>query len=429
MSKADNSADVVITGLGPVTSIGVGAEELWESLLAARTNVVRRALPVDLGRTVEVPIAAMPPIADVPGLGPHAEFLAGQDCACYRDLAYALLASELALADAGLVHDRDDNDVGMVQAFEAPGVEHTVSKLFGMMSGPPPTDGPPPVYDVLAPSFYNMQPFLYVHVASKALGLHGFSTSVHNACSSGAFAIDIAAQQIRSGRCSVMLVMGGESFDTAVRLEWFRKLGLYAEGGESRPFYPDPRGFFVGEGAGAIVLESSAHACRRNAKVYAAYLGGAFAQQSWKQVIPDVRTGRLGRVIVKALSVSGVAREEIDLVVPHGAATQLSDGYEASCLAQALGEGAGGAAATAFKPAVGHTLAASAVIETICALLAMKHGIVPAMPRPPDDTQTPTVPIVTKTAARTIQTVLKLSTGFTGHDAALLLGRVRGDTR
>ena len=86
--------------------------------------------------------------------------------------SYALLAVELALADAGLEYSRDANDIGVVQAFEAPGVERTVGQLFGMFAGPPPTAGPPPVYEVLAPRFYNMQPFLYVHLMGKALGLH-----------------------------------------------------------------------------------------------------------------------------------------------------------------------------------------------------------------------------------------------------------------
>ncbi|MHC4695573.1 MAG: beta-ketoacyl synthase N-terminal-like domain-containing protein [Planctomycetota bacterium] len=422
MTRADSN-DVVITGVGPVTPIGVGGDALWASLAAGRADVSPRELPLDLGVSVELQMAAMPAPSELPGMDAHYRFLASQECEPYRDLAYTLLAVELALRDAGISFERDANDIGMVQAFEAPGVEHTVSKLLGMMAGPMPTDGPPRVYDHLAPSFYNMQPFLYLHIVSKAFGLHGFATSVHNACSSGAYAIEVAAQQIRSGQSDVVVVVGGEAFDTAVRLEWFRRLELYSLDGQMRPFDAESSGFYVGEGAGAIVMESAGHARQRRAEVYASYVGGAFAQQSWKQIIPDVRAGRLRDVIARALAVTGVSAADIDLTVPHGAGTQLSDGYEAACLAEALEGKGGNGVATCFKPYVGHMLAASGVVETICALLALRQGSIPATLGTRPGQATLCVPIVTTLTERPINTILKLSTGFTGHDGASLFTR------
>lgn len=418
MDRHDN--DVVVTGVGPVTSIGVGPDALWASLCRGRCNAVSRTLPVDLGRTIELPIASMPSRAKVSGLGTHLDFLAAQECEGYRDVAYALLAMELALNDAGLEYDREHNSIGVIQAFEAPGAERTVERLFQMLAMPLPTDGPPPVYDMLSPFFYNMQPFLYVHLVGKAFGFRGFSTSVHNACSSGAFAIEQAANRIRQGHADVMLVAGGEAFDTGVRLEWFRRLDLYAPDQGMRPFDIRPSGFFVGEGGGAIVLESAAHAAKRGAAVYATYLGGAFAHQGWKQVIPDIRSSRLRDVIVEVMAKTDVCVGDLDLIVPHGAATHLSDGYESSCLAQALQGKREHAVATAFKPYVGHMLAASGIIDTICTLLAMKHQAIPAtLHTAPDSVQLP-VPLVTTRVQCPVKTVLKLSTGFTGHDAALI---------
>ena len=418
MKERDN--DVVVTGVGPVTSIGVGGEALWASLADGRSGVGRRSLPVDVAATAELPVASMPSGEEVPGLQRHLEFLAGQDCGSYRDLAYALLAMELALTDAGLESDRDSDRIGVIQAFEAPGVEGTVSQLFRLMERPLPTDGPPKLYDHLAPFFYTMQPFMYVHLVSKAFGLHGLSTSVHNACSSGAFALEFAARQIRAGRGEVMLVVGGEAFDTAVRLEWFRRLDLYAHDGKMRPFDPESSGFYVGEGAGAIVLESASAAAQRGAEPYAVYLGGAFAQQGWKQTIPDVRAARLRDVIKQAMAKAAVSPRDLDLVVPHGASTLLCDGYEATCLAQALGDEATEAVATVFKPYVGHMLAASGIIETICAMLALRHDCVPATLHSRPDKVQLAVPLATAAVNRPIETVLKLSTGFTGHDAASL---------
>lgn len=424
----DKPRGVVVTGIGPVTSIGVGGAATWDALAAGRSNVSSRRLAVDLGQFSDFPVAAMPVDDDVLGLDKYLAFLAEQDAVGYRDLAYGLLAIELALADAGLDYDRQQNSIGAIQAYEAPGVERTVGTLLEMMAsvgsaaaGPPGAmQGPPQTYPLLAPKFYNAQPFVYVHMAAKAFGLHGLSTSVHNACGSGAIAIELAAQQIRSGRTEAMIVFGGEAFDTAVRLEWFRRLEMYADDGVMRPFDQHASGFCVGEGAAALVLESQSHAARRGATVWAHYLGGAFAQQAWKHTVPDVRAARLAGVIASALDVAGVGTEQLDLVVPHGAAVRVSDGYETACIKAALQGATSAAVATAFKPQVGHMLAASVIIETACMVQCMRHGMVPATlnTNSPDD-QLP-LALVKSNEKRSVGCGLKLATGFTGHDAALV---------
>lgn len=411
--------DVVITGVGPVTAIGTGADALWSSLAVGRTHVTQRTLRVDVARTCDLPMAVMSPDDPPPGFDRHMSALAEQGCEHHRDLAYALCAIDLALTDARLEFDRTKNNIGAIQAFEAPGVERTVARLFDLLSMAPPPGGPPAVYELLAPHFYNMQAFLYVHLLGKIAGLHGFSTSVHNACSSGAFAMEIAADRIRSGLADVMIVVGGEAFDTGVRLEWFRRLELYAGESTMRPFDRAPSGFFVGEGAGAIVLESADHARQRGARAYARYRGGSFAQQGWKQTMPDLRAARLRDVIVDAIARTSASWSTIDLIVPHGASTMLSDGYERECLNMALnGAGATQAVATAFKPYVGHMLAASGIIETIAMLLSMKNQLIPATPNTSPHSHDLPIPLASHPIARPIRHALKLSTGFTGHDAA-----------
>ena len=123
---------VVVTGVGPVTAIAIGREALWSALMEGRTNVQPRTVTIDLERQIELPMAAMAPGTNIPELDTHNAFLATQDLEGYRDLAYALLSVELALADAGIEYDRDDNRIGAIQAFEAPGVERTVAWLCGL---------------------------------------------------------------------------------------------------------------------------------------------------------------------------------------------------------------------------------------------------------------------------------------------------------
>lgn len=415
-----NERNVVITGVGPVASIGIGADSFWEALAAGRSSAEVRSLPVEPFESVELPVASMPDAATVAGLDRHFARLTELECGPCRDLAYTMLAVELALADAGLAPGDVAETCGLIQVFEAPSVEQTVAQLFEMMKRPPPTNGPPKVYEALSPSFYAMQPFFYVHILSKAFGLHGFSTSVHNACSSGAFALETAADRIRSGQASAMIVAGGEAFDTAVRLEWFRRLDLYAMDGNMKPFDPESSGFYVGEGGGAIVLESEQHARQRGATVYANYGGGGFSQQSWKQVIPDVRAARLATAITRAMELAEISPADVDLVVPHGASTSLSDGYEAACLTRAFEGKKSEGVATVIKPNVGHMLAASGVIETIGLLLAIKHQRVPGtLGSDPARSKLP-VPLIASTTDKPIKTAMKLSTGFTGHDTAII---------
>jgi 3-oxoacyl-(acyl-carrier-protein) synthase len=293
-----------------------------------------------------------------------------------------------------------------------------------MMGGPLPSEGPPEVYDVLAPHFYGMQPFLYVHLVGRAFGFHGFSTSVHNACSSGAYALEVAAQCIRTGQATVMIVTGGEAFETGVRPEWFRRLELYAHDGRMHPFDPDSSGFYVGEGAGALVLESASRAEKRGVTPYAVQHMGAFAQQAQKQTVPDTRSGRLAGAITDAMKPCSTRPDEIDLIVPHGASTPLSDSYEADSIAQALGDGPHNAVATVFKPSLGHLLGASGLVEAICLLLAIRHQAVPATLGTPPERAGLAAPLITQYTERPINKALKLSTGFTGHDTAMLFSRV-----
>ncbi|NOS99617.1 MAG: hypothetical protein HOP29_03215 [Phycisphaerales bacterium] len=416
-----NDRRVVITGVGPVTSIGIGAGPFWQALRAGRSVVEPRQLHLDFGKEVQIPMASMPPA--LPIIKPHHEFLERQDYAGYRDLAYALAAIDLAIEDARLTYDRANNTIGSIQAFEAPGMERAVVGLFETCATLSP-DKPPQVYEALAPQYYNTQGFLYVHVMGKAFGFHGFSTSVHNACSSGMYAIELAAQRIRCGETDVMIVAGGEAFDTAVRIEWFRQLGLYAADATMRPFDAQSTGFYVGEGAGALVLESLSSAERRGATPYAEYVGGRFAQQGWKHSIPDVRANRLAGVIASTLESTGTSPESIDLIVPHGASTPTSDGYEAVSLKTSLNGRAKNAVATVLKPHVGHMLAASAIVELIGSLQAMRHGCVPAtLNSRPTSGKLP-VPLATETIEKEVRTLLKVSTGFTGHDAAAVFRRV-----
>ncbi len=348
--------------------------------------------------------------------------LLNEECAEYRDLRYAIRAMSLAVEDAGLEYDRNDNRIGAMYAFEAPGMEAVVSHMLSM---PPEAMmvETPRLYPFVSRHFYHTHSFFYVHVLGKALGLHGFSTCVHNACSSGAFALELAAQQIRSGGAPAMLVAGAEAFETGVRIKYLMSMETYVDEARMRAFDAEPTGFYVGEGGAALVLEAASYAEARGARVYAEYVGGSFSQQSWKHTLCDVSANRLAAAVKETISNGGASPQEIDVIVPHGAGSAISDGYEAKSLAESF-DSSSSAVLCPLKPFLGHQLGNSVIAELAVAMMMMQEGLV--LGQPFEGKQSDRVPIelVRENTKREIRMLLKTATGFTGHDAALLFRRV-----
>jgi 3-oxoacyl-[acyl-carrier-protein] synthase II len=408
---------VAITGIGPVTPLGVGKEAAWEALSANRTRVVERELRVDLAEYERAALVPMPAEWHLEDMK-DPTLLLSEECAEYRDLRYAVRAMRLAVEDAGLDLDREADRIGVIYAFEAPGMEAMVRHMLSM----PPEAlmvEQPRLYPFVSKHFYHTHSFFYVHVLGKAMGLHGMSTCVHNACASGAFAVEMAAQQIRSGAAPAMLVAGAEAFETGVRVRYLRGMETYAEGPEMRPFDVSPTGFYVGEGGTALVLEARSHADARGARIYAEYAGGGFAQQSWKHAMPDVPANRLAEASRKAMADAEVNSREVDLVVPHGAGSGISDGYEAYTLGQLFEKGSR-APMCPLKAYLGHQLGNCVLAELAAGLMMMEHGLVLGQPFGGETNGRVPLELVRANRQHSVRIMLKLATGFTGHDAAMV---------
>jgi 3-oxoacyl-(acyl-carrier-protein) synthase len=348
-------------------------------------------------------------------------------CADDVDLHYLLAASHLALTDSGLVHDPDENRVGLVLTHENPGMERYIGKVLETVGRMANGDGPPPglgkrdlaenLYREHSPYVYGTHSFLYLHRVARVLGFHGPSLFINNACASGLYALEAATQMIRSGQAEAAVVAGADHPLLITKYLWFKGQGLYATDGVMRPFDERRDGLVLGDGAAAVVVEDLETARSRGAHVYAEYLGGAFNQEAWKVTVPSASGDYCARALREALERTGVGPEEIDLVNPHGAATSLWDAYEARALNALFGRGFERPLVSAFKPYVGHMLGASALAELIIVLLSMREGVVPATlncERP--DPQLGIRP-VREPARMNLRTVVKMSSGFGGFNA------------
>lgn len=441
-----NEKRVVITGLGPLTAIGIGKEDLWNSILQRRTNVVHHTALLDGKPWTTFPIAKVSQfdIAEFKLSKAAMNFLQQRELMEDTDLLYLIAAIQLALRDSNINYSREENDIGLVLTHENPGVDRYVKEVFQVLMDF--AEGKIPqvadkkelaemCYYHQRKAVYNMQSFMYLHHVSKVFGFHGFSLFVNNACASGLYAIEAASQQIRSGRSNVMVVAGADQPLFATKYLWFRDLGLYAEDGVMRPFDRNRKGFVFGDGGGALILEELEHALKRGATLYGEYLGGGFNQEAWKVSVPLVTGNFYTKAFESALQYSGIKAEEIDLVNPHGVATGVADRIEARTIHQIFGRGDPSRIGqdsrpyiSAFKPYVGHNLGGSSLVELIILLLSMQNNLIPPTlnteevdPELEIDLCRGNWPVA---PTKEIQIVAKMSSGFAGYNAVGIFKKV-----
>jgi 3-oxoacyl-(acyl-carrier-protein) synthase len=418
---------VVISGVGLVSAAGVGVDEVWRCLRTAPpVPVLHRGPPP--AAAIEFPLyrAAEYRLADL-GLPRRClRWLADEGLGEVRDLRHLLAGTALALQDAGLGLDcaAQDPPAALVVGDESPGFEGLSQALFALgHGGPLPDDPMAPIarYDALAERFFQLNGFLLPHYLARAFGFRGLTLFVNSACTSGLNAVDLAAQQIRAGRCRMAVAAAADDPLSVAKFLWFDRLGLYARDGTIRPFDAGQCGTVFGDGGAALVLEDRDSARARGARCYAEYLGAGFAQDGWKITVPHPVAARAADAVVAACREAGVQPAVIDLVVPHGVGTAASDAYEALVLHRLFRFAAGGPAVTALKPYVGHNLGGSALLELALLALALERQAIPPtlghrtpLPRHP-------VPLVTTWQERRVGLALKMTCGFAGHYGAVVL--------
>ena len=381
---------VAVTGIGALSGYGRGAQALWDGLVSGTPAV--RDHRAHLGRRawMSYRMASFPQsIRAIAAELPKRAFVEQARVADDPDLVALADCVAQAIRDARLSYDPQANDVGLIVSHESPGLAPHVQSFFRWRStakawlrSPSRFNPAEFLYEQQSEGVYRLHAFLYIHCLSAIFDLHGFTLYNNNACSSGAFAIAVAADRIRGGDNPAMVVVAGDLPEDGTKYRWFRDLGLYSASGACRPFAAARDGMVLGSGAAALVLEEMEAAVRRGATIYGEYLGGGFTSDGWKVTMPDAAHGRYGAAIASALRASGLGAAQVTTVVPHGLGTGLFDRFEASSLAEIFGgSGAGWPSVMALKGALGHTLGGCVLVETAASLLAMKQGEVPALAR------------------------------------------------
>ncbi|HWJ82200.1 MAG TPA: beta-ketoacyl-[acyl-carrier-protein] synthase II [Nocardioides sp.] len=411
---------VVVTGLGTTSPLGGDVATTWEGMLAGRSGVRR----LDDPRFEDMPVR----IAATAAVDPTDVLERVRARRLDRSSQLALVAAVEAWRDAGLdgpqaAGELDAERVGVAMASGIGGVHTLLSNYDAMLE-----KGPRRVSPLAVPMLMPNAPAATI---SLEIGARAAVNTPVSACASGNEAIALAADQIRLGRADVVVAGGTEAAIHPLPVAAFANMmALSKNEGDpttvSRPWDTARDGFVLGEGAGALVLESEEHARARGARIYAELLGAGITADAHDIAQPDP-AGRGGaRAILRALADGDVSPADIAHVNAHATSTPQGDVAESLMLHATLGAHANEVVVTSTKSMTGHLLGGAGAVEAIATVLALHHRVSP--PTINLDDQDPAVELDIAVKARDLPlgqvAALNNSFGFGGANVAVAFGTV-----
>lgn len=441
---------VVVTGLGPVSSIGIGREAFWESAELGKgyfKNIDFQDVEIDQYKS-----RVCSPIENLT-ISDYFENPKKLKRAA-KATQYTVLGTYLALQDAGLKLNRVvKKEINGPNMFSVEGIDpmrcgviigQSESNLDILLVGHIAflkNRGPKRVNPLTLP-----QSNCNVGATATAewFFLRGTCLTVTTACSSATHAIGMAALNIQSGIEDVVVTGGTEApLDSYFFCGFDIIKALSRRNDEpekaSRPFDRDRDGFVVGEGAGILILEELGHALKRGARIYGEIIGYGYSADAYNIVAPDPNATAAIKAVWKALNMAGISPHEVEYINAHGTSTILNDPYESFIIKQVFGDYAYKIPISASKSYFGHTIGAAGGLESIVALLSMEKGIIAPTGNleNPDinyvDTGTPDldkrcdldyVPKVSR--KKNINIALKESFGFGGQNGVVIYKKYGG---
>jgi 3-oxoacyl-[acyl-carrier-protein] synthase II len=344
---------VVITGLGAVTPLGVGARTLHERWASGESGIAD-----GVGACTEFDPKEHLSVKEARRLDRFAQF--------------ALVAAGEALEQAGWNGESpyDPLRVGCVLATGIGGQETIETQLNVMRD-----KGPRMVSPLGIPMY---MPNAAAAGVSMKYGLQGQAYGVVSACSGGAHAIGSALRMIQYGDADAAVAGGTEATLTPFSIACFESMQALSPTGVSRPFDARRDGFVMGEGAGALVLEEEEAARARGATILGEVAGYGSTSDAFHLTAPEPSGGPASRAIELALADAGLTPDDVAYVNAHGTSTPLNDAAETAAIKRALGdERAHKVPVSSTKSAIGHLLGAAGAVEAIATAEALRTRIIP----------------------------------------------------
>jgi 3-oxoacyl-[acyl-carrier-protein] synthase II len=392
---------VVVTGIGAVTPLGVGARTLHERWLAGQSGIEDGE-----GKASEYE--------------PKEHLSIKEARRADRFTQLALVAAAEALADAGWDEQPyDPRRVGSIVGTGIGGITTLENNHTALIETGPKKVSPLAV------------PLMMSNAGSAAVAMrHGFRGPVFgvvSACAAGAHAIGAAVRAIQAGDADAVVTGGSEAGLTPLARAAFAALDATSETGISRPFDARRDGFIMGEGAGILVLENAERARERGATVLATVRGYGATSDAYHLTAPEPEGTGAAAAIEAALRDAALEPADVDYVNAHGTSTPLNDRAETAALKLALGERAAQIPVSSAKSAIGHLLGAAGAVEAVATVLALRDRIAPPTLgyEEPDEgldlDYVPRTARVLDVPAGKRPIALSNSFGFGGHNAVLCL--------
>ncbi len=408
---------VVVTGIGAVTSLSCQVEDLWQKVLAGKSGIHM----LQAFDTKDHKVKFGGDIHD----WSTADYVHPREAKRIdRFTQFGLVAGIEAVKDSGIDFAQHDTyRLGAIMGSGIGGINEIETQELRLLH-----KGPDKVSAFTIPK-------LMLNAASGHLsirfGLRAVNYTVVTACASATNAMGNAYRTIQRGEVDVMLTGGTEAAVTPMGMSGFANMKALSTRnddptGASRPFDADRNGFVLSEGAGVMVFEELEFAKARGAKIYGEVLGFGASADAGHITKPDAEGAGAARAMSNALQDSGLNTTEIDYINAHGTSTPLGDKAETKAVKSVFGDHAYKLNISSTKSQLGHLLGASGGVELILSLQALRDQVIPATinyqtPDPDCDLNyTPNTP-----QERPLTYAMSNSFGFGGHNASIIVGRLK----
>ena len=405
---------VVISGIGPITSVGIGKENFWHGLRAEKSGIQR----ISSFDTSEFNAHCG---GEIPNWMPEDYFPPHRLKRLDRYAQFAVASARMALDDAGIPYSKEEpqDRVGVSFGTALGGIANAEYQHAHYLK-----KGTRGVNQTLALQVFGGS--AHSNIAIE-FGFRGVGTTNSNSCASGTVAVGEALRYIRDDFADVIVAGGAEAPLSPLTFGAFAIIKTMSQwtGDPTlacRPFDLKRDGFVIGEGAATLIIEELEHARSRGAHIFAEVLGYSLNNDAFHMTSPLPSAESSIRAMREALADAELAAEQIDYINAHASSTQMNDSTEAMAIKQVFGEDAYRIPISATKAIHGHLLGASGALEFVLALLAMRHKVsLPTMHLhvPDADCDLDYVPNIARDHAK-IGTVMSSSFAFGGTNAVLI---------
>lgn len=404
---------VVITGVGGITPVGIGKEEIWKNIKNGVSGIGRISKfdPTDFACHVGAEVKDF----DV------TEYIDKKDAKRMdKFVQYAVAGAKMAIEDAALDMDKEDHTrVGVMIGSGIGGIETLCEQHKRLIDR-----GPSKVSPFMIPMMISNMAVGQVAIAFNCKGVNLTTVS---ACASGTDAIGQALLAIRRGDADVILTGGTEATINELALAGFSSMKALTTRNDipekaCSPFDAKRDGFIMGEGSGIMVLESLEHAKARGANIIAELVGYGSSNDAYHMTAPAPDGEGGARCMAAAVKDAGISPDEVDYINAHGTSTPYNDKFETMAIKTVFGDHAYKLAVSSTKSMTGHMLGAAGGVEGIITALAVQNDFLP----PTINLETPDPDcdldyVANKGRESKVDCAVSNSLGFGGHNASIVI--------